>query len=155
MSALRIRPTGLPKSRKPRTSLIASSLSGVLMSARTTVVEASSASSARPCRNTLGSLSTYTTRAERFIVCAIWCVFCTVGRPEPRSRNWVTPWATMYLTARPSAARFIRAPLPSSPMAFMASMATIRSTSKLSLPPRIASYTRATLGFVVSISGRT
>src|SRR3984957_9845138 len=120
-----------------------------------TVVEASSASSAWPCRNTLGSLSTYTTREARFIVWAIWCVFCTVGRPEPRSRNWVTPWPTMYLTARPRAARLRRAPLPSSPIVLTAAAATARSTAKLSLPPRIASYTRATLGTVVSISGGT
>ena len=89
------------------------------------------------------------------IVWAIWCVFCTVGRPEPRSRNWVTPWPTMYLTARPRAARLRRAPLPSSPIVLTAAAATARSTAKLSLPPRIASYTRATLGCVVSISGGT
>ncbi len=61
----------------------------------------------------------------------------------------------MSLTARPSAARFIRAPFPSSPIAATACRATSRSTAKLSLPPRMASYTRATLGFVVSIVGGT
>ena len=61
----------------------------------------------------------------------------------------------MYLTARPSAARLSRAPLPPSAIVRIASSATARSTAKLSLPPRMASYTRATLGTVVSISGGT
>jgi hypothetical protein len=41
----------------------------------------------------------------------------------------------MNLTARPSAARLNRAPLPPSPMVRIASAATTRSTAKLSLPP--------------------
>ena len=112
-------------------------------------------SSAWPWTYALGSLSTYTTRTAGLTACAIWWVFCTVGRPEPRSRNWATPSRAMNRTARPSAARLSRAPPPPSPIALTASAATARSTAKLSLPPRIASYTRATLGLVVSTSGGT
>ena len=153
MTAFRIRPTGWLKSSRPVIAGCASSSPGDRTSASTTTVESSPVSSARPWAKTLGSLSTYTTRAPGVTRCAIWWVFCAVGRPEPRSRNCETPWPAMYVTARPSAARLSRAPLPPSDMARIASSATARSTAKLSWPPRIASYTRATLGTVVSMSG--
>ena len=121
----------------------------------TTIVEALSASRAWACTRTLMSLSTYTTRAAGFTACTLSCVFCTVGSPDPRSRNWSMPWLAMNRTARPRTARLYRAPLPSSGSALNASAATARSTAKLSLPPRIASYTRATLGLVASTSGGT
>ena len=48
-------------------------------------------SSAWPCEQTTGSLSTYTTRASGAIACAISCTQFCVGRPTPRSRNWRMP----------------------------------------------------------------
>ena len=139
MTALSISPMGRLKSRKPITVGLVKMVSGQRISAMTAVVCGFSASSARPCTSTRGSLSTYTTRAAGLTAWAISWVFCAVGSPEPRSRNWSMPRADMYLTARPSVWRFMIALVRQPGNTVIARSATARSHAKLSLPPRTAS----------------
>ena len=114
-------------------------VSGWRTSAVTTVVAASPASWARPWVSTIGSLSTYATRALGLSSWAISWVLRAVGRPEPRSRNWSMPWSCRYLTARSSTWRLSMALAAACGNAAITSAATARSQGKLSLPPRIAS----------------
>ena len=88
ITALRISPTGLLKSMKRVTPGIASSVSGSLMSARTTVVDGV-VGEQRPAVQVRRSGRCPRTphRTAGSAACAISCVFCTVGKPDPRSRN--------------------------------------------------------------------
>jgi hypothetical protein len=47
--------------------------------------------------------------AAGFTARAAWWVFCTVGSPAPRSRNWPIPCSAAQVTARARNARFSRA----------------------------------------------
>src|SRR5690349_6454348 len=71
--------------------------------------------------------------------------------PAPRSMNCRTPCATAWRTTRRSRARLARAMAPISGTNSMIRVATDRSTAKLCVPPRNASYTRAELGRLGSI----
>lgn len=83
--------TGRSKSISPRTPGSERISSGLRQSPSTIATRFGSASSALPCVATTGSLSTYTTRASGAWRSATSCTFSCAGRPEPRSRNWVTP----------------------------------------------------------------
>jgi hypothetical protein len=68
-----------------------STASGSRMSAVTTAVVPSLASSSPACAATIGSWSTYTTRASGATRCTAWWVLFWVGRPEPMSMNCRMP----------------------------------------------------------------
>src|SRR5204862_128711 len=103
-------------------------------------------------RRAAGSVSTYTTRASGWRACAISCTLPTVGIPEPRSMNWRTPTSTRYRTARRRNARLARATRGVSGQLAVTWAAISRSAAKLWLPPRNASYMRATFGRVTALS---
>ena len=92
-------------------------------------------SSARAWLSTIGSLSTYTTRASGSTDWATWCVLSAVGMPVPMSRNWRTPACAMYRTERPRNRRLARTPGTMVGVAAIARSAASRSEAKLSLPP--------------------
>ena len=66
---------------------------GSRMSPGTAITPGLLASRLRACEITIGSLSTYATRASGSVCRAMSCVFSTVGSPAPTSMNWRTPRA--------------------------------------------------------------
>jgi len=88
-------------------------------------------SSARACASTIESLSTYTTRLDGLISCAISCTFLVVGSPEPMSRNCLIPASVArYLTTRPRNRRFSRSPIRPDGQEASARSAISRSAAK-------------------------
>ena len=126
--------TGRAKSIRPVASAAASTSAGRVRSPRMARVSGV-ASSALAWLITTASMSTYTVPAPAAARCATSCVLSAVGRPEPISRNCVTPAPTQYRTARPRNARFSLASNGSCGTAAAASTAAARSAVKLSLPP--------------------
>src|ERR1017187_3729193 len=103
--------------------------------------------SAREWACTIGSLSTYTTRASGAIAWATWCTLPLVGSPVPRSRNWRIPHSpARNRTARPRNLRFSRARNGTSGACSVSFRAAIRSAAKLS-------YIRAAVATLASIPG--
>ena len=74
--------------------------SGSRRSAQITLIVPPLSRSARLCSSTMGSLSTYTTRAAGTTFWTTSCVFPTVGSPEPMSTNCRTPCCAIHLAAR-------------------------------------------------------
>ena len=92
--------------------------------------------SARAWASTIGSLSTYTTRASGVISRETWCTLPRVGSPVPRSRNWRMPASpARNRTARPRNARLALAMSGTWGAARASRSAAIRSAAKLSCPP--------------------
>ena len=85
---------------------------------------------------TIGSWSTYTTRASGATLSTTSWVLPAAGRPQPMSMNWRMPWAAMNSAARWWKPRFDQAMSDSSGMISRSLSAAIRSTSKLFSPPR-------------------
>ena len=74
---------------------------GSRQSAVTSVVVPSAASSGPLYAATIGSWSTYTTRASGSTLRTASWVLLRVGRLAPMSMNWRTPWRAIHLAARP------------------------------------------------------
>ncbi|PZS40298.1 MAG: hypothetical protein DLM62_03590 [Pseudonocardiales bacterium] len=94
-------------------------------------VAPSSPSSAWPSAATAGSMSTYTTRAVGWISRTTSWVLPTVGSPEPRSRNWLTPWSAIQRAARWWKPRFAQAISWNSGTTSLSFAAASRSTGRL------------------------
>ena len=93
-------------------------------------------SRARAWARTIGSLSTYTTRASGAASWATSWTLGLVGMPVPMSRNWRTPASsTRWRTARLRKARLAAAISRMFGMAWIISSPRARSAGKLSLPP--------------------
>jgi hypothetical protein len=63
---------------------------------------------------------------------AVWCVFGTVGMPQPRSMNWPIPWLAAHVTARAGNCLFSRDTSTVSGATAISRSATSRSAAKLS-----------------------
>jgi hypothetical protein len=85
---------------------------------------------------TIGSMSTYTTRASAATACTTSWVFPTVGSPDPTSMNCRIPCSASQRAARWWKLRFAQAASGRSGRAVMIRCAAIRSAGKLCLPPR-------------------
>jgi hypothetical protein len=120
-------PTGSLKSIRERTALLPVISAGRRMSAVTTMVLSFFASSACPCARTIGSMSTYATRASGTSRCATSCVLPAVGSPAPMSMNCRMPAAVMNRTARRRKARFSLASWRTPGMAFSTASTAARS----------------------------
>ena len=132
----------------------ASSASGSLMSARTTVVEASPV--AARAVDVGAGIVVHVHHAHRGVDRLRDLVSVLRRRQAGAEVEELGDALARHEPHRASQRRAVEPrPLPPSPIALTASAATARSAAKLSLPPRMASYTRATLGLVVSISGGT
>src|ERR1700722_4862547 len=84
--------------------------------------------------------------------CATSLTFPWVGRPDPRSRNWVTPASTTrYCITRRRNCRLAIAASGALGANRNTAATNSRSAVKLSLPPSMQSYTRATLGLLMSM----
>ena len=93
-------------------------------------------SSAVPCASTIGSLSTYTTRAPGVICCTRSCVLPWVGSPAPMSMNWRIPWSAIHRAARWWNDLFAQAESPISGTSALSRSPSSLSAAKLLVPPR-------------------
>ena len=82
-----------------------------------------------------GSLSTYATRACGATAWAVSWVLGAVGRPQPRSMNWPTPWFATQVTARDRNCRFSGTMSAAGGKTATSRSPISRSAAKLSLPP--------------------
>ncbi|CAM5238093.1 hypothetical protein SFUMM280S_00248 [Streptomyces fumanus] len=107
--AITVSATGSPRSRVSRSSGAPRMLAGSRKSASMYAVLPSGVLDSSPWErvSTIGSLSTYTTRAPGATDCAISCRLGEVGMPVPMSRNWRIPASS----ASQRTARFIQSRL--------------------------------------------
>ena len=91
----------------------------------------------RPRRwlSTIGSMSTYATRASGMLMRADSCVPGDVGSPQPMSMNWPIPCPAAQLTARSRNRLFSVTVTVIGGKMSMRRCASSRSAAKLSLPP--------------------
>ena len=88
------------------------------------------------CATATSSLSTYTIREPGAAAWATSWTFCSVGMPEPMSRNCLMPLSrARYRTARPRKARLARIMALMLGSTAIIARATSWSARKLWLPP--------------------
>ena len=136
MTAVISRPAGWPGSISSRACGLSRTLAGSRTSAWTKRVVPPSPSRSRACAATMGSLSTYRTRAPGLAFWMASCVLPLVGRPDPMSMNWRTPRSAIHRAARWWKPRLAQAASDSSGISVRMCSAAARSTGKLLVPPR-------------------